>query len=306
MGQATGMGGMMPFAMASMVIVLLALLLGAVFLVLYLRRPVTTDDASIRGAAVKRLPMPTSGPAEGEREAFLVIPDISGYTRFLSLNRFALAHAQYAISELLKSMIAAGGDELWAAKVEGDAILLCAWRNEPGIRNGLNGDQVARRIAAILAAFYRRRDELRHANLCTCSACSHIDQLDLKVIVHSGTVLSYDLGGRGELSGVPVIVAHRLLKNTLGLTRYVLVTDAAHQEVKPALQCEPSRHPQLCEDIGEVTVYVYAFEPGGLLLGGAAAADLGARADDTLRKLRSNLQALGPAERRQIERSPDH
>lgn len=302
-GWSNGTDGMMAFPMGLMVIVPLLLLVGIVLLVIYLRRPVVADAAAIRGAAVQHLGTAavasetTASTVEGERDAFLVIPDISGYTRFLNLNRFALGHAQYAITELLKSMIEAAGDELWPAKVEGDAILLCGWRQGRGAPEGLTGERVAGRVAALVTAFYRKRMELQNRNVCACGACTQIDQLDLKVVVHSGPVLSYDLSGRCELSGVPVIVAHRLLKNILGLTSYVLVTEAAHQDVRPQLQCAPSDHLQDCEGIGSVQIFVYGYDPTDFLpkeKGEVGTAKLGAKAGDGLHKLRSNLRPLGP------------
>lgn len=64
-----------------------------------------------------------------ERETFIVVPDISGYTRSVHLNRFSAGHAQYVVSELIKSLIDAASPVLKPIHIEGDAVLFQAVPN---------------------------------------------------------------------------------------------------------------------------------------------------------------------------------
>lgn len=121
--------GMMP-----LIILLLVLLVGFL-LVLFFRRPAPSDHitassfASLHPSRSERPartisnagiepPAGHEGSGTFERETYLVIPDISGYTRFLSLNRFSLSHAQHVISQLLSAVIESVSPQLAPAKLK--------------------------------------------------------------------------------------------------------------------------------------------------------------------------------------------
>ncbi|MBI4459764.1 MAG: DUF2652 domain-containing protein [Acidobacteria bacterium] len=68
--------------------------------------------------------------------AFLLIADISGYTRFMKEHRLSLAHAQEIVARLLESIIDASKDDLALAKLEGDAVFSHSRaRSDFGIRD---------------------------------------------------------------------------------------------------------------------------------------------------------------------------
>lgn len=294
---AWGMGGGMIALNVGLVVVVLAI----VVVVLLLRRAIAGDPLSaIRGGALRRLELVPAAPARrppgapsGEAEGILVIPDISGYTQFMQMSAFALAHAQYVISALLNSMIDAAEGVLATAKIEGDAVLLYGVRGSGDGQGGLAGHEVGAAVCAVIGAFYRKRAELYCANACHCDACHSVDKLELKTIVHSGQLLFYELRGQQELSGLPVIVAHRLLKSTIGQDRYVLVTDAAEPAVTLPLEAKRRRHSEHYEGIGEVGGTVHVFDPEQLLAGEEPpTAGVSTKAADAARKLAEGLRAL--------------
>jgi uncharacterized protein YndB with AHSA1/START domain len=98
---------------------------------------------------------------------------------------------------------------------------------------------------------------------CACDACRRTPELDLKFCAHYGSFVEHDVAGSRELVGSDVILAHRLLKNTVAETRglggYAFVTDAC-ADVMGLSGLVP--HVEHYQDVGEVS--------GGLL-------DLGAR-----------------------------
>ena len=55
------------------------------------------------------------------QSATILIPDISGYTEFLT--KTELVHSSHIINELLEAILAANGNEFVLSEVEGDAIL---------------------------------------------------------------------------------------------------------------------------------------------------------------------------------------
>ena len=67
---------------------------------------------------------------------------------------------------------------------------------------------------------------------CSCDACQHIDTLRLKLVVHSGRAVVYSIAGNVDLSGVDVIIAHRLLKNSVPSHEYILLTEAAERDLR--------------------------------------------------------------------------
>ena len=69
------------------------------------------------------------------------------------------------------------------------------------------------------------------STLCRCVVCRNLERLKLKAVVHSGEALFHTIDGHAELSGVDVILAHRLLKNSVPSDEYILMTDAAHRDV---------------------------------------------------------------------------
>ena len=94
----------------------------------------------------------------------------------------------------------------------------------------LDGSRLLDAIDAAYDAFSRRVESLKQGTTCDCESCRRVPDLDLKFVVHSGTVTRHRVAGRQEVGGTDAILAHRLLKAStpasLGLSRYVLITDA--------------------------------------------------------------------------------
>jgi hypothetical protein len=85
-------------------------------------------------------------------------------------------------------------------------------------------------VDAAYDAFRRRMQSVTAATTCDCASCTRVPDLDLKFVVHAGSVVRHRVAGREELAGTDAIIAHRLLKaespSAAGLDRYVLLTDA--------------------------------------------------------------------------------
>ena len=268
--------------------VLVAVVLVTVVLARWFARPqdVSTLGAAAGDGGVADL---QCAPADATaRDGFVVIPDISGYTRFMRLNRFAAGHAQYVVAQLLDAVITAARPVLAPTRVEGDSVMFHAdsERDAPG--RGASGAGVADAVGRIVEAFYERRSRLAGGNLCPCEACRHIRELELKVVVHRGEIVRYRLQGLEDLSGLVVIEAHRLLKNSLGLARYVLVSEAAAADVELPWPRREARHREVYDGIGEMRCELYSLEE----LPGAAAATAPSPLRDTAGKLGSNLKSL--------------
>lgn len=271
--------------MLLMVALLTFAIIGMVFVVRYFIRPVDMSKPDSGKSVIDSNPPPVDSV---ERDTYIVIPDISGYTRFMQLTRFAAGHAHFVVAQILDEIITAALPVLTPTRVEGDSVMFYAEAEGGDQAADASGADIAAAVRKMVEAFYRKRDELLASNLCPCEACSHIPNLDLKVVVHRGDVLRYRLRGLEDLSGMAVIEAHRLLKNSLGRDRYVLVSDAAAEQVRLHWKLESNRHRESYEGVGEVHCDLYLLEEEIVTQGEIEKSPL----HDMTGKLVSNLQTM--------------
>ncbi|KRF34405.1 DUF2652 domain-containing protein [Nocardioides sp. Soil805] len=153
--------------------------------------------------------------------ALMLIADIGGYTEYMSTHRMSLAHAQVNTGRLLERVIdAAPGLEL--IEIEGDAAFL--YREAGSTAPDLLVREVTDLAAAMHRAFHLEREYVAR-NLCPCSGCKQAANLTLKFVAHVGDVATQTIRQRRKLVGIDVILVHRLLKNTVPVREYVLLTD---------------------------------------------------------------------------------
>src|SRR6476620_4156482 len=134
-----------------------------------------------------------------------LIADISGYTGYLA--DVELEHAQDILADLIGAVVSALRPNFRLAKLEGDAAFMVATGET------VDGSMLLDTIERCYFGFRRRRRDVRQATSCECDACVRIPDLDLKFVVHHGSVIVQKVAGRHELLGSDVIVVHRLLKN---------------------------------------------------------------------------------------------
>jgi hypothetical protein len=85
----------------------------------------------------------------------------------------------------------------------------------------------------------------------------HIEKLRLKLIVHSGEALFHRVLNFQELAGVDVIIVHRLLKNSVQADQYLLMTEAAREDVQLPESALLTVGSEQYENIGRIGVAVY-------------------------------------------------
>ena len=116
-------------------------------------------------------------------------------------------------------------------------------------------------------AFRRRLRDIAQATACECDACLLMPRLDLKIVVHHGSVIRHRIAGREELVGSDVIVAHRFLKNhvvdRLGIAAYALFSESTIA----AMAADPvalgmTEYRDAYDDLGEVTAWVHDLTRG--------------------------------------------
>ncbi len=187
----------------------------------------------------------------------LILADISGYSRFMLANQTALVHAQMVITKLLEQIIREVEIPLEVKEVEGDAVFLYAIRPEDPNAWEETRKLIGAKLLRFFEAFARGILAGSEFALCACPSCQNIDQLKLKIVVHSGEAVFHKVGGFSDLSGVDVILAHRLLKNSVPSDEYVLMTESAHRDIGFATEVEVRKGEEHYEGFGSIHTYAY-------------------------------------------------
>jgi hypothetical protein len=161
-----------------------------------------------------------------ENKGLLFIPDISGFTRFVSQTE--IEHSRLIIQELLEIIINANEIGLEVSEVEGDAILFYKFGECPEL------EDLYKQVSKMFCEFHRSLIAYDHRRFCQCKACTSTIDLTLKVITHYGEFTGYNVKNFNKLIGKDIIVAHQLLKNDIEQHEYWLVTKDLLHDDEPA------------------------------------------------------------------------
>jgi hypothetical protein len=159
-----------------------------------------------------------------ETKSTILIPDISGFTEFMTTTE--LTHASHALNYLIDAILNAVGDEFEVAEIEGDAVLLIKKGPPPSKK------KIRETCLRIFNAFHYQRKWMQQHTICPCGACMAIINLTLKFVVHHGPLSEIKVGRFVKPSGTEMIVAHRLLKNSIESNEYLLMTEKLLQEIQ--------------------------------------------------------------------------
>ena len=190
------------------------------------------------------------------REGYLLLADISGYTAFLTGTE--LEHAQEIVRELTTLIRERLVPPMRFVKLEGDAVFCYA-----DAAAFADGERFVELIEACYFAFSNRLLDMQRATTCQCNACSAIPSLGLKFITHYGTfVVERDVRNE-DLAGADVILAHRLLKNTIGdgdgPQAYAFFTEACQKRLPSGFVLP--LHSETYESFGETRGGVHDLAP---------------------------------------------
>ena len=190
-------------------------------------------------------------PTSEATDTVFILPDISNYTSFMTGSQFSFEHAQHIIFSLVNAMIKAAISRVELSKLEGDAALFFVNAGK------YSENELGETVMGIFRAFFRERRRLTKSNICPCHACSHIDQLDLKIFVHRGQAARFEFRGSIDLFGTDVIVLHRIMKNGINGQRYVMVTDAASDCIELPFVSDRSFIEEDVQYVGKIQAAVY-------------------------------------------------
>ena len=166
-----------------------------------------------------------------EKRVVIVLADISGYTQFMVENQMSAVHGQQFIAFLIETLIREIDIPLRLQEIEGDALFLYA--EDPGSEEEWRDvlEQIPAMLSRFFDAFYEGIVLGMEATPCKCAICRNGKDLALKIVVHTGSAVFHQVGGFNKVSGPDVILAHRLLKNSVPDKEYLLMSEAAYSDI---------------------------------------------------------------------------
>lgn len=183
------------------------------------------------------------------QQATILIPDISGYTRFLT--KTELSHSTHIINELLQVIADSVQHRFTLAEIEGDALLTY-------VKGRIAQAEIEAVCQEAFMNFHYFLKVIERDSVCRCGACQGASHLSLKFVVHYGYFDEIRIAQFTKLSGPDMVIAHRLLKNNVPHTDYILLTDDyLKDEAQAESQFTWHAGKNLYSVIGEVS-YQYA------------------------------------------------
>lgn len=190
----------------------------------------------------------------------ICIPDISGFTEFMSETDFNLSSK--VIPALLNQIIYANEIGLKVSEIEGDAVLFFKTGKMPSLEKLINQCRI------FYTEFYKELDVLREKYKKSNDADAIPDILGLKIILHYGKEIALTkVGNSIKLFGEDLIVAHKLLKNKIKINDYLLITEGLTNYYKENNLDEQFDWASLkqnaieYEHVGEIKYYYINLEP---------------------------------------------
>ncbi|WP_378186336.1 DUF2652 domain-containing protein [Aquimarina sp. W85] len=152
----------------------------------------------------------------------ICIPDISGFTKFMSETDIEVSSK--VIPSLLNQIIYSNEMGLKVSEIEGDAVLFFKSGELPSFK------ELITQCRLFYTRFYEKLHKLRSSEEFLEHNLNIPEILGLKIVLHYGEVGATRIGNKIKLIGEDIIVAHRLLKNSIPVDEYLLVSSSLMQQ----------------------------------------------------------------------------
>lgn len=155
---------------------------------------------------------------------FFCIPDLTGFTKFITSTEHEFANK--VITNILNKVVSVNILEMQIAEIEGDAIFFYRSGRLPAI------NKVAKQCKLIFDTFNHTIASYKETDSENFDKYLADNQLGIKIIIHFGNISLAKIKGRTKLMGEDVILAHKLLKNSIDIPCYILLTDKYIEKLK--------------------------------------------------------------------------
>ena len=127
-------------------------------------------------------------------------------------------HNAFIISKLIECIIENNDIDFTVSEIEGDAVLFYK------IGHPVDWKQMITQCLKIYNEFHHKLEMLEKQATCRCPACAELSKLTLKFVIHYGEIKEVQISNFKKASGTDMIIAHRLLKNSIDNDEYILVS----------------------------------------------------------------------------------
>jgi len=193
-------------------------------------------------------------------KALLMIADIGGYTQYMRLHRMSLAHSQEITGRLLEAMVRAV-PRLDLVEIEGDAAFLYALVDRAANSQVADTADLALKMHQ---AFHGEQDRMIGLNMCSCPGCVEAGKLRVKFVAHVGEVAKQTIKRRTQLVGVDVIAVHRMLKNSVPIDEYLLMTEPVYRHSTLPTRESATELQEDLEGLGSTKLYYLPIQTSAL------------------------------------------
>src|SRR5256712_12648213 len=186
------------------------------------------------------------------QRGLLLIADIAGSPRFREFRRSDLAHAQDCGARWLEAMIDAS-PRLELVEVEGVAAFMS--RPVPGGTGPELAETAVRQSVAMHGPFLPRQQKMPCLNKCPCQGCAQVANLKVKFVAHLGDVAPQRVKRLTKLAGFDVIFVHRMLKNSVPVREYVLMSEPLWERADERMRVGARLLEQELEGVGRARTW---------------------------------------------------
>ncbi len=193
-----------------------------------------------------------------ENHALIFIPDISGFTKFIT--KCDIDHSNQIISNLINVILNSNRLEFKVAEIEGDAVLFYLTGTPP------KKEEIIRQSKRMFIDFHRNLKTIEKNFFCKCESCMTASDLTLKFIAHYGACKEVPIHNATKLIGSDVILSHKLLKNTVPEREYILLSEKylRHQQSKSIIEedwVDIKSNIEYFENFGEIRTKYISLSP---------------------------------------------
>lgn len=157
-------------------------------------------------------------------EVLFFIPDLGGFTKFIAETE--IQHSQHIIKELLEILVDANTLGMKVSEFEGDAVLFYRNGAPPSL------EQLVQQARKMYLDFHTHLKKFEYTRICQCGACAGASGIALKMVAHFGSAGTMQVKNHLKFIGKDIIIAHRLLKNSVTVPEYLLVTQPTLSRIK--------------------------------------------------------------------------
>lgn len=149
--------------------------------------------------------------------ALICIPDITGFTRFMAETN--LEFSRKIIPPLLRNIVSSNTLNLTVGEIEGDAILFYRYGTLPTFK------ELVDQCKNFYINFTQQLELLKNEFPDDFAKYISSNKLALKIVLHAAEMTTTHIEGIIKLIGEDVVVVHKLLKNSVKDSEYILLTE---------------------------------------------------------------------------------